>query len=234
MTSYLKRVRCIGKVLLLTVLLASCKSSSKQLQDIFKDAAGNVTAENVETGFLDEVVTAVHENQKLIPLFEDGSYESCLPTGYAELEMLPDLTRIVPIAASWERGEDGCYRYPISCDDSAWSTLKSGEPEYVMTIPKYVVEDVTDEELMLLLMSCPEQFAWSETSSVSPAAYVELEAETSAAWKRVYEADAILTYAEKQGLTYETAQTYAFPGCEGRALANIQKNFSAYLRDIGK
>ena len=44
----------------------------------------------------------------------------------------------------------------ISCDDSAWSTLKSGEPEYVMTIPKYVVEDVTDEELMLLLMSCPE------------------------------------------------------------------------------
>lgn len=230
------RKKVMGYFLILAgiLLLASCKSSSKQLQDIFKNAARNVTAESVETGFLDEVVTAVHENQKLNSLFEDGSYESCLPTGYAELEMLPDLTRIVPIAASWERGEDGYYRYPISCDGSTWSTLKSGEPEYVMTIPEYVLKDVTDEELMLLLMSCPEQFAWSETSSVSPAAYVEMEAEASVAWKRVYEADAILTYAEKQSLTHETAQTYEFPGCEGRALANIQKNFSAYLRDIGK
>ena len=51
MTSYLKRVRCIGKVLFLTVLLASCKSSSKQLQDIFKDAAGS-DPDRADRGFM--------------------------------------------------------------------------------------------------------------------------------------------------------------------------------------
>lgn len=68
------RKKAMGCILILAgiLLLASCKSSSKQLQDIFKDAGRNVTAENVETGFLDEVVTAVHENQKLIPLHGSG------------------------------------------------------------------------------------------------------------------------------------------------------------------
>lgn len=219
----------ISLALLFLILLAACQSREGQLRQIFETAIQEDASEDAEKGFLDAIVTKVHENQKLLPLFEDGQYRDCLPAGISE--KVPDLSRIVPIAASWERGEDGYYRYPISCDDAAWSKLKSGEAEYLLTIPAYVREDLSEEELMLLLMSCPEQFAWSEISSVSAREYVKMAAETSAAWKEIYDADAINRYAKEQDLTAESARNYDFPGCEGRALTNIQKNFSAYLRD---
>lgn len=230
-----KRIICWLFLCTISFLFLACQSEKQQLKQVFSDAAeAAIDSEDPNSTFLDAVVAAVHKNPKLGALFEDGSYESLLTDEYAA--SLPDLSRIVPIAASWERQkEDNYYRYPVSCEDEQlWSTLKSGEPEYVLTIPAYVSEDVTDEELMLLLMSCPEQFAWSEISSVSPVAYVAMNAETSAAWKRIYDADAINVYAEKNGLMPESARTYEFPGCEGRALENIQKNFSSYLRDQKK